>query len=62
VQVDGSYSAASDPRVLFGLGSDSSPNTVRVEWPGGRVQEFANLAIDRYWTLEAGKPPRSHAP
>ena len=62
VQVDGSYSAASDARVLFGLGSDSSPNTVRVEWPGGRVQEFANLAINRYWTLEAGKPPRSHVP
>ncbi len=62
VQVDGSYCAASDPRVLFGLGADSSPATVRVEWPGGRVQEFTDLAIDRYWTLEAGKPPRSYAP
>ena len=62
VQVDGSYSAASDPRVLFGLGGDSSPTTVRVEWPGGRVQEFTSLAVDRYWTLEAGKPPRSQRP
>jgi len=62
VQVDGSYSAASDPRVLFGLGSDTIPATVRVEWPAGRVQEFANLAVDRYWTLEAGKPPRPQAP
>jgi hypothetical protein len=58
IQADGSYCAAGDSRVLFGLGADQAPRTVRVEWPGGRVEEFRNLAVDRYWVLEAGKPPR----
>jgi hypothetical protein len=59
VQTDGSYCAASDPRVVFGLDADGSAQTVRVHWPGGRVEEFAELGVDRYWTLESGKPPRS---
>jgi hypothetical protein len=32
---------------------------VRVQWPGGRVEEFRDLAVDRYWVLEAGKAPRN---
>jgi hypothetical protein len=59
VQSDGSYCAASDPRVLFGLGSETAMQTVRVRWPGGKVEEFRNLAPDRYWVLEAGKAPRA---
>jgi hypothetical protein len=27
-------------------------------WPHGRTEEFRNLAIDRYWVIEPGKPPR----
>ena len=59
VHTDGSYCSASDPRVLFGLGVDAAPATVRVEWPGGGVDEFPNLAVDRYWVLERGMRPRS---
>jgi hypothetical protein len=58
VQTDGSYCSASDPRVLFGLGSESTAQTVRVRWPGGQVEEFRDLAPDRYWVLETGKAPR----
>jgi hypothetical protein len=58
VQTDGSYLSASDPRVLFGLGGDGSPRTIRVHWPEGRVDEFQDLAVDRYWVLESGKAPR----
>ena len=58
VQTDGSYLSASDPRVLFGLSGDGSPRTIRVHWPGGRVEEFRDLAADRYWVLESGKAPR----
>ena len=58
VQVDGSYCTAGDPRLLFGLGGDAAPRTVRVQWRGGRVEEFRDLAPDRYWVLEAGKAPR----
>jgi hypothetical protein len=59
VQTDGSYCVANDPRVLFGLGSESAAQTVRVRWPGGQVEEFRDLAVDRYWVLESGKPPRA---
>jgi hypothetical protein len=59
VQVDGSYCSASDPRIIFGLGNEVAPRTVRVYWPGGEVQEFRGLAIDRYWLLEPGKPARA---
>ena len=58
VQTDGSYCVANDPRVLFGLGTESAAQTVRVQWASGQVEEFRNLAVDRYWTLETGKEPR----
>jgi hypothetical protein len=58
VQADGSYASASDPRVVFGLDTDSAPQTVRVHWPGGRAEEFRGLAVDRYWILESGRPAR----
>ncbi len=60
IQTDGSYAVASDPRVLFGLGNESGPQTVRVQWPGGQAEEFRGLAVDRYWTLESGKAPRAN--
>ena len=59
VQTDGSYAVASDPRVLFGLGSESGAQTVRVQWPGRQAEEFRGLAVDRYWILESGKAPRA---
>ena len=59
VQSDGSYGSASDVRVVFGLAGETSPQTVRVHWIGGKVEEFRDLAVDRYWLLEAGKPPRA---
>ena len=58
VQTDGSYCAVSDPRLLFGLAADAATQSVRVRWADGRVEEFRDLAPDRYWILEAGKAPR----
>ncbi len=52
VRTDGSYASASDPRVLFGLGTDSAPVTVRVEWPHGRAEEWRNVGLDRWVTLK----------
>ena len=57
VRTDGSYCAASDARVLFGLAGDGSPRTIRVHWPGGRVREFRDLSVDRYWVLEWDQTP-----
>ena len=52
VSTDGSYCSASDPRVLVGLGEDDQPQVVRSHWPNGNVEEWRDLAIDRYWTLK----------
>jgi enediyne biosynthesis protein E4 len=51
---DGSYASANDPRVLAGLGDSTKPPTVRVRWPDGRVEEWREVAIDRYTTLKEG--------
>jgi hypothetical protein len=52
---DGSYASAGDPRVLVGLGSSNEPVTVHVVWPGGRSEQFSNIAVDRYTTLQEGR-------
>ena len=59
VRTDGSYCASSDARVLFGLAGDESSQTIRVHWPGGRVREFHDLSVDRYWVLGADEAPRN---
>jgi enediyne biosynthesis protein E4 len=53
-RADGSYASANDPRVLVGLGRMSGSVRVRVIWPGGRVEEWRDVAIDRYTTLTEG--------
>jgi len=51
---DGSYASANDPRVLAGLGAAAGAATVKVVWPDGRIEEFVNVAADRYTTLNEG--------
>jgi hypothetical protein len=51
---DGSYASASDPRVLVGLGSATGAQRVRVQWPDGTTEEWADVPIDRYTTLVQG--------
>jgi len=53
-RADGSYASANDPRVLVGLGDSTEPPTVRVHWPSGGVEEWRDVAIDRYVTLKEG--------
>ncbi|MCZ6642928.1 MAG: CRTAC1 family protein [Gammaproteobacteria bacterium] len=43
VQTAGSYLASNDPRVHFGLGSESQVRNVVVRWPGGVVEEFGDF-------------------
>jgi hypothetical protein len=51
---DGSYASANDPRVLVGLGTSTTPVTVRVQWPDGKMEEWADQSIDRWTTLKQG--------
>ena len=48
---DGSYGSANDPRVLVGLGPSTGALRVRVRWPDGQVDDFTDVAIDRWTTL-----------
>ena len=51
---DGSYASANDPRVLVGLGDSTQTPKVRVLWPSGRAEEWADVPIDRWVTFEEG--------
>jgi len=53
-RADGSYASASDPRILVGLGDDTGAVRVRVHWPSGRTEMFADVMVDRYVTLTEG--------
>lgn len=61
VRTDGSYCSSNDPRVLVGLGSVDGPVGVRVHWPWGVSEEWAPMAVDRYWTLRAGESEGNEA-
>ena len=47
----GSYLSARDPRQLFGLATTDRTAKLTVFWPSGRVQQWDDLAVDRYHTL-----------
>ena len=51
---DGSYASANDPRVLIGVGTSTAPVTIRVQWPDGKTEEWADQAVDRWTTLKQG--------
>ncbi|HEY7449839.1 MAG TPA: ASPIC/UnbV domain-containing protein, partial [Vicinamibacterales bacterium] len=53
-RADGSYASANDPRVLMGLGNITHTPQVRVQWPDGRSEQWAQVPIDRWTTLQKG--------
>jgi enediyne biosynthesis protein E4 len=53
-RADGSYASANDPRVLVGLGRATEVSRVRVIWPNGRTEEWRDVEVDRYTTLQEG--------
>jgi hypothetical protein len=53
-RADGSYASANDPRVLVGLGPAAESPRVRVIWPSGRIEEWADVPVDRHTTLTEG--------
>lgn len=55
VATDGSYASAHDPRVVFGLGSEAEPRSVRVQWVDGLEERFVGLSVDRYHRLRRGE-------
>ena len=41
------YACSSEAVVRFGLGSNRAAGKIEIRWPGGGVQEVANVAADR---------------
>jgi hypothetical protein len=50
----GSYGSTNDPRLLFGLGSDTRIEKATVYWPSGKVQEVSGLMPGAYWEVAEG--------
>jgi hypothetical protein len=53
-QGGGSYASSSDRRQVFGLGPAGHVDKLTVIWANGKKQEFADLALDRYYRLTEG--------
>src|ERR1700756_2362978 len=53
----GSYLSYHDPRIVLGIGKRPKLDWLEVKWPqpGGRVERFADLPIDRYITIIEGE-------
>jgi hypothetical protein len=59
VTTGGSYLSASDPRLLFGLGTAARVDSVDITWPGGARQHITDAQPGRYHTYvepEVGAP------
>ena len=57
VHTDGSYLSASAPRVHFGLGDSPEVEAIKVYWPGGSVEKFSGVEIDKLVTLTKRNSP-----
>jgi enediyne biosynthesis protein E4 len=60
VRGDGSYLAANDPRVHFGLGRTAEVDRIRVQWPAGGCEYWNQIAADRMLTLREGSGQACH--
>jgi hypothetical protein len=54
-QAGSSHNSCGDPRLLFGLGSETGPVKVEIRWPDGRTQTVPALAPDRYHAIAEGR-------
>ncbi len=54
VRSGSSYSSSSDMRVHFGLGLTTKIDSLRVRWPSGLIEQFADLKIDAINILKEG--------
>ncbi|HTY42896.1 MAG TPA: CRTAC1 family protein [Thermoanaerobaculia bacterium] len=50
-----SYLSSSDPRVLFGLGAETSVRKLTITWPSGIVQTVDDLPAGKYVRIEEKK-------
>ncbi len=58
----GSYLSASDPRLLFGLGTVGKVKRLTVKWSWGGTQSWDDLEPGAYWELTEGQPAAKKLP
>jgi hypothetical protein len=53
----GSYLSSHDPRIVLGIGKRTKIDWMEIRWPqpGGAVERFTELPIDRYITIIEGQ-------
>lgn len=61
VRGGGSYLSSSDTRLHFGLGASTSIKMLKVRWPSGLVQHFANVSPDALYEIIEGQPMKKSA-
>lgn len=49
-----SYMSASDPRIHFGLGKNTTISSLVITWPSGQVDKLTNVPIDRILAVKEG--------
>ena len=54
VRGDGSYLAANDPRVHFGLGKSTEVDRIQVRWLAGACESWNQITVDRIVNLREG--------
>ena len=54
VRTVASYCSSNDPRVLVGLGDATTVETIRVEWPRGEAEEWTDVPVNQWTTLQQG--------
>jgi len=55
VRAGGSYLSQNDPRLHFGLGTESKIDEAEIRWPSGRVEVLRNLPADCIYTIVEGE-------
>ena len=55
----GSFQAAHDPRLHFGLGSSSRVDSVSIAWPSGQVDELDGVLANQILVVREGQAPIS---
>lgn len=51
----GSYCSSRQPKLIFGLGNDTSPCNIMVRWPDGSQQkELNDIAVDQHLVIREG--------
>ena len=62
VRAGGSYLSQNDPRLHFGLGTETKMTEVEIRWPSGKVEVLRDVPADFVFTIVerqgiAGKTP-----